>query len=167
MGDDILQKKARPVTEFNASLHQLLDDMWDTLHFHDALGLAAPQVGVLRRVVIVELEDEDTEERTPYEFVNPTILASSDEKANTEGCLSVDKMHGDVSRPTRVTLQAQDRHGEPFELEAEDTLAIAISHEMDHLEGILFLDKAENIVETNDDDPPPSRRKRFSKKKRR
>ena len=150
LGDDILRKKARPVTNFDARLHQLLDDMWETLRDSDGLGLAAPQVGMLRRVVIIDMSDDEAE--YTYELINPIILESSGAEVKLEACLSIKDKQGDVERPTYVKVEACDRHGSPFELEAEDMLAVALCHELDHLDGVLFIDKALNISDREEDD---------------
>ena len=147
-GDAILHKISKPVRNFNTQLHDLIDDMWDTIYEHDGYGLAAVQVGVLRRVLLLRLpasEDEPDAEDECYEVLNPQVLECEGEKANDEACLSVPVKMGSVVRPTRIKITAQDRDGEPFELEVTDTLAIVLSHEMDHLDGILFLDKATSI----------------------
>jgi len=135
-GDDILRKKAKPVKVFDSKLHGLLDDMWDTMREYDGLGLAAPQIGMLRQIVVVEMEED------VYELINPVIIESSGSEVKAEACLSVPGKQGDVERPTYVKIEAADRHGVSFALEAEDMLATALCHELDHLEGVLFLDKA-------------------------
>ena len=142
-GDISLKKKSRTVTEFNARLHILLNDMLETLKDADGVGLAAPQVGVLRRAVIVA--DISGEEPKYIELVNPEIVEEEGEQIGPEGCLSLPNIWGIVTRPEKVTVKAQDRYGEPFTLEAEELLARACCHEIDHLEGILFTDKAKNI----------------------
>jgi len=135
-GDISLKKKSRTVTEFNARLHILLNDMLETLKDADGVGLAAPQVGVLRRAVIVA--DISGEEPKYIELVNPEIVAEEGEQIGPEGCLSLPNIWGIVTRPERVKVHAFDRDGEPFELEAEGLLARACCHEIDHLNGILF-----------------------------
>ena len=135
-GDLSLMKKSRPVTEYNARLKILLDDMRDTLAEANGLGLAAPQVGVLRRAVIVA--DVSGEEPVMYELVNPEIVSREGEQIGPEGCLSLPNIWGIVTRPEKVTVHAFDREGEPFELEAEGLLARACCHEVDHLNGVLF-----------------------------
>jgi len=140
IGEDILRKKAKPVRAFDNSLHSLLEDMWDTLRAFDGLGLAAPQVGILRQIIIVEFEEEK------YELINPKLIESSGAEEKIEACLSIPLKQGTVERPTYLKLEALDRHGDAFELEIEDNiLTTALCHELDHLEGILFLDKATNI----------------------
>ena len=143
-GDISLKKKSRPVTEFNARLHILLNDMLDTLKEADGVGLAAPQVGVLRRVVIVA--DMSGEEPEYIELVNPEILEREGEQIGPEGCLSLPNIWGIVTRPEKVVVKAQDRFGKPFTLEAEDLLARACCHEVDHLDGVLFDEIADRFL---------------------
>ena len=158
LGDDILKKKAKPVQAFDAALHGLLDDMWDTLRQNEGLGLAAPQIGVLRRIAIIELEDET------FELINPEIVEASPEKeVRTEACLSVPDMQGDVERPTYIIVEALDRDGNVYELETDDDLlATALCHELDHLDGILFVDKAIKVQDRSDEEV----RKRGKRRKR-
>lgn len=155
-GDDILVKKARPVKYFDAALHGLLDDMWDTLRQFDGLGLAAPQVGILRRVIVIELDDDI------FELINPEIVESDGNEVKSEACLSVPNKQGDVERPTFVRVKALDRYGEPYEIETDDDmLATAICHELDHLDGILFLDRATKIQDRPlDEDPKKAKQER-------
>ena len=143
-GDISLKKKSRPVTEFNARLHILLNDMLETLKEADGVGLAAPQVGVLRRAVIVA--DISGEEPVYHELVNPEIVERSGEQIGPEGCLSLPNIWGIVTRPEKVVVKAQDRFGKPFTLEAEDLLARACCHELDHLEGVLFDEIADRFL---------------------
>ena len=142
-----LYKKCRPVTEFNERLHQLLDDMADTLDTENGVGLAAPQVGVLRRAVIV-LETNVPEGEEPYliELVNPEIVESSGEQLGAEGCLSVPGEYGLVRRPMQVRVRAQDRDGKVFEVEGSGLTARCFCHELDHLEGIVFTSKCERML---------------------
>ena len=143
-GDISLKKKSRTVTEFNARLHILLNDMLETLKEADGVGLAAPQVGVLRRAVIVA--DVSGEEPKYIELVNPEIIRREGEQIGPEGCLSLPNIWGIVTRPEKVVVQAQDRFGNPFTLEAEELLARACCHELDHLEGVLFDELADHIM---------------------
>ena len=135
MGDPILRKVARPVENFDEKLHVLLDDMIETLHFVGGLGLAAPQVGVLKRVCIVEYDDK------LYELVNPVLVKSSGKCVDNEGCLSVVGFRGLVERPEKITVEYYDRHGKKHKQRAEGYFARVFLHEMDHLDGILFADK--------------------------
>ena len=142
-----LYKKCRPVTEFNPRLHQLLDDMADTLAQENGVGLAAPQVGVLRRAVIVlETNVPEGEEEYLIVLVNPEIIESSGEQKDAEGCLSVPGEYGLVKRPMHVKVRAQDRNGNPFEVEGEGLTARCFCHEIDHLEGIVFTSKCERML---------------------
>ena len=142
-GDPVLEKHCRPVTEFNVRLHTLLDDMKETLAHANGVGLAAPQVGVLRRAVIVlETNVPDDEEEYMIELINPVIVETAGEQTGAEGCLSIPNEFGVVTRPDYVKVRAQDRHGEWFEVEGRGLTARAFCHEIDHLDGVLFIDKA-------------------------
>lgn len=131
--DPALSKKCRPVTEFNERLEELLDDMKETLAVSNGVGLAAPQVGILRRVAIVLDADEN-----PIELVNPEIIESDGEQTGLEGCLSVPGRYGTVTRPNYVKVRAQNRKGEFFEVEGEAIVARCFCHEIDHLDGHVF-----------------------------
>ena len=140
-GDPILNKKCRPVTEFDEKLANLLDDMFETMHNANGVGLAGPQVGILRRVVVIDAEDED------IELVNPEIVSVSDEtQTGLEGCLSLPGKWGIVTRPLRATVRAQDRYGDWYEYEGEELLARAFLHEIDHLDGHLYPEIAEKML---------------------
>ena len=147
-GDSTLNKTSRPVTDFNPRLHELIDDMRETLQNAEGVGLAAPQVGVLRRVVLVV--DTEKEELTPedmiIELINPEIIAASGEQTGPEGCLSVPNVYGIVKRPDLVKVRAQDRFGKTFEAWGTMLTARAFCHEIDHLNGILFTSLAEEIL---------------------
>lgn len=140
-GDDILGKVCRPVTDFNRRLHILLDDMADTLLEANGAGLAAPQVGVLRRAVLVVDDEEEI-----LELINPEIIASSGEQTGLEGCLSVPGKWGLVTRPNKVRVRAQDRFGKWFELEGEELTARAFCHEIEHLDGHLFVEHIDHFL---------------------
>ncbi len=146
-GEKCLEKHCRPVTDFNEKLHTLLDDMAETLLKANGVGLAAPQVGILRRAVLV-LETNVEEEGQEYiiELINPEIIASSGKQEGPEGCLSVPGVFGWVERPEQVTVRAQDRNGEWFEVTGEGLTARAFCHELDHLEGVLFTKLADHIM---------------------
>ena len=131
-GDPVLQKVCRPVTEFNERLWQLLDDMGETLHSADGVGLAAPQVGVLRRVFIMDFGEGI------IEAVNPEIVDRKGTQEEAEGCLSCPGEYGITRRPKRVKLKAQDRFGKFFYMNGEDLVARCMCHENDHLDGVLF-----------------------------
>ena len=145
--DKILCKVCRPVVKFNERLHQLLDDMADTLADAGGVGLAAPQVGVLRRAVLVlETNVEEDDEEFVIELINPEIIETSGEQVGAEGCLSVPGEYGIVRRPDHVKVKAQDRFGEWFEYEGDGLPARCILHECDHLDGHLFLEKCERML---------------------
>lgn len=132
-GDPILQKKSRDVTVFDEKLALLLEDMRQTMREADGVGLAAPQVGILRRAVVVEVDD------TYLELINPQLIDASGEQIATEGCLSVDDSKNcEVARPKQITVRAYDRNGKIYEATVTDLIARAVCHELDHLEGILF-----------------------------
>ena len=133
--DDILRKHARAVTKFDRRLGILLDDMAETMAEADGVGLAAPQVGVLKRAAVIDVGDG------LIEVVNPEIIASEGETAVIEGCLSVPGRTGRVLRPEKVTVRAQRRDGEVFEIEGEGMLAVCLCHEIDHLDGVVYVDK--------------------------
>jgi peptide deformylase len=143
-GEPTLKKKCRPVTDFNARIHELLDDMRETLLDSEGVGLAAPQVGVLRRVVVVM--DTNQENLTPeeqiIELINPEIVSEEGEQTGPEGCLSVPGLYGIVKRPETVTVRAFDRNGDIFEVCGHGLTARAFCHEIDHLDGHLFLERA-------------------------
>lgn len=141
LGDPTLRKKSFAVTDFGEKTWQLLDDMKDTLIKAEGAGLAAPQVGVLRRVFIVMVDDEY------YECINPVIVNQSGKQTGDEGCLSVKGKYGSVTRPNKVTVKAFDRNGKPFTVNAEGFLARAFCHEYDHLDGIVYVDKADYVKE--------------------
>ena len=145
--DSALRKTSRPVTKFDRHLHILLDDMADTLNDANGVGLAAPQVGILRKAVIV-LETNVAEDEEPYiiELINPEIISTEGEQTGSEGCLSVPGEYGLVSRPEKVRVRAQDRDGNFFEVEGTGLTARCFCHEIDHLSGILFTDIAERML---------------------
>ncbi len=140
VGDDVLRKKCRPVDEITPKILTLLDDMAETMRAANGVGLAAPQVGILRRIVVIEVEEGNL-----IELINPKIIAYAGEQDGTEGCLSVPGKWGMVKRPMHVTVRATNRHGEEFELTGSELLARAICHELDHLDGKLYIDVARNI----------------------
>ncbi len=139
VGDDTLRKKCFEVTAFDDRLHVLLEDMKDTLKKAEGAGLAAPQVGVLRRIFVVDVEEGY------FEFINPEIISSSGSQIGKEGCLSVKGKWGDVERPNKVVIRAMDRFGKKFSITAKGFFAKAICHEYDHLDGVLYIDKALNV----------------------
>lgn len=140
LGDETLRKVCRPVDKITPRILTLLDDMVETMRAADGCGLAAPQVGVLRRIVVVEVEPGK-----PIELINPKIIAYSGEQVGAEGCLSVPGKCGTVTRPMHVTVRAMNRHGETFDITGSELLARAFCHELDHLDGKLYIDIAKNI----------------------
>lgn len=133
--DEILRKKCRPVEKFDDRLHALLDDMAETMYAADGAGLAAPQVGLLKRCVVIDVGEG------LIELVNPEIIETEGEMTVVEGCLSVPGRSGRVVRPEKVTVRAQDRNGKFFEKTGEGILAVCMCHETDHLDGIVYVDK--------------------------
>ena len=140
-GDECLTKVCRPVTEFNNRLHILLDDMTETLLDSGGVGLAAPQVGILRRVCVVQNEDDEI-----IELVNPEIIYTEGEQTGLEGCLSVPGKYGVVTRPEVVRVRAQDRNGNFFEVMDSDLTARCFCHEIEHLDGHLFVEHTDHLM---------------------
>ncbi len=142
--DESLHKVCKPVVKFDEKLHILLDDMAETLAQAQGVGLAAPQVGILRRLVIIDVYDGTG----VHELINPEIIEASEETQRVqEGCLSCPNEWGYTIRPKKVKFKAQDRNGEWYEMEVEDLFAQAVCHELDHLDGILFLDKVVEFID--------------------
>jgi peptide deformylase len=169
-GDEALRKKSKDVKNFGERTSALLDDLWETMHEADGVGLAAPQVGVLRRAIVIDVTEpapEGEEETdgsgadaspelpvnapggTRYELLNPGIVASEGESESREGCLSVPGLAGIVKRPARVTVKAVSRDGGEITVEGSGMLARALCHEIDHLNGVLFTDIAEEIMDAD------------------
>ena len=145
--EPLLYKKSRPVKSFDARLHQLLDDMAETLFASGGVGLAAPQVGVLRRAVLVlETNVPEGEPEKLLELINPEIIETSGEQEGAEGCLSVPGEYGIVKRPMQVKVRAQDRFGNWFEAEGTGLTARCFCHEIDHLDGVVFTSKCERML---------------------
>ncbi|MGX6441997.1 peptide deformylase [Neobacillus sp. K501] len=139
---EILERKCKPVGKFNKRLARLLDDMYDTMIEYDGVGLAAPQIGLDERIAIVDIDDE----MGTIEMINPRILKTSGEQTGPEGCLSFPDLYGEVTRPHYVKIEAFDRQGRKYTLEAEEFLARAIQHEIDHLDGVLFTTKVSRYL---------------------
>jgi peptide deformylase len=137
-GDEILRKRSREVSVIDNKIKMLLNDMIDTMYENDGVGLAAPQVGILKRVVTIDVDDGNI-----YRMINPKIIKSSGEQTDQEGCLSVPETKGMVKRPMNVTAVYTDEDGNEVTVEAEGLLARAICHEIDHLDGVLFIDRTE------------------------
>ena len=140
----MIRKKCREVTDFDEKLWELLDDMYETMKKEDGVGIAAPQVGVLKQVVVIETNG------MKLELINPQIVKSSGSQESFEGCLSVKEYNGVVVRPYKVTVEAYDRYGNPFSMTVEDFMATVFCHEIDHLSGILFIDKAIKLFKKGD-----------------
>lgn len=138
MGDPVLNKTCKEVKEVTDRVRELIDDMFDTMYEAEGVGLAAPQVGILKRIVVVDVTGED-----PIVLINPVILETSGEQAGNEGCLSVPGKTGVVTRPNYVKVKAYDENMEPFEIEGTELLARAFCHEIDHLDGHLYVEKVE------------------------
>lgn len=141
VGDDILRKKSFEVTSFDDRLGCLLDDMKDTVKKANGAGLACVQVGLLKRIFVIDIDEGY------YEFINPVIISQSGEQYGEEGCLSVPGKWGRVKRPAKVTIEAYDRKGKKFQIKASGFFAKAICHEYDHLDGTLYIDKANELYE--------------------
>ena len=140
-GDEVLVKMCRPVEKFDEKLWTLLDDMYETMNAANGVGLAAPQVGLLRRIVVIDVGEGR------LELINPEIIASSGEQNGVEGCLSFPNEWGLVKRPMHVTVRAQDRNGKFYELSGTELLARAFCHEIDHLNGVCFVSKASRMLD--------------------
>ena len=152
--DPQIRKKSRLVTEFDENLWQILDDMYETMKKENGVGIAAPQVGILRQIVVIEANGQK------LELINPKINASSGSQESFEGCLSVKDYNGIVIRPYNVTITAQDRYGYDFSMTVEAFMSTVFCHEIDHLNGILFIDKARELFNKND----PKAVQRFEQK---
>ncbi|MBQ8184730.1 MAG: peptide deformylase [Lachnospiraceae bacterium] len=137
LGDEVLRKKSREVTEMTPRIQELIDDMFDTMYETMGVGLAAPQVGILKRIVVIDVDDN------PIIMINPEILETRDSQTGSEGCLSVPGKAGIVTRPNYVRARAYDENMELYEIEGTELLARAICHELDHLDGIVYVDKVE------------------------
>ena len=147
MGDDILRKHCKPIKDMTPRIRQLIKDMFETMYDDNGVGLAAPQVGILKRLFVIDCFDGEEGASDPYVFINPEILETRGEVTDSEGCLSIPGRFAPVPRPEWVKVRALDKNMQPFELEAEGLLARCICHENDHLDGILYVDKATGPVE--------------------
>lgn len=144
-GDEVLSRVCRPVEEITPRILTLLDDMIETMRAADGCGLAAPQVGILRRIAVVEVEEGEV-----IELINPVILRGEGEQQEAEGCLSLPGKWGITSRPMKVWVEATDRNGNRFEISGEGLLARALCHEIDHLDGHLFTERAVEMLRVED-----------------
>lgn len=138
MGDPVLNKTCKPVTEVTERIAELIEDMFETMYDADGVGLAAPQVGILKRIVVIDVTGED-----PILLINPVIIETSGEQTGNEGCLSLPGKTGVVTRPNYVKVRAYDEEMKPFEIEGTELLARAFCHEIDHLDGHLYVEKVE------------------------
>ena len=146
MGDPVLNKTCKPVTEVTERIAELIEDMFETMYDACGVGLAAPQVGILKRIVVIDTTGED-----PILLINPRIVETSGEQTGNEGCLSVAGKTGVVTRPNHVKVIAQDENLETFEIEGDELLARAFCHEIDHLDGHLYVEKVEGELMDNAD----------------
>ncbi len=140
LGDPVLRKISKPVTEVNEKTKELIQDMLETMYRTNGVGLAAPQVGVLKRIVVIDVSQDGDE---PMVFINPEIVSASGSQTGDEGCLSVPRKAGKVTRPNEVTVRAADLDMNEFEITGTELLARAFCHEIDHLDGIVYVDKVE------------------------
>ncbi|OLS42054.1 peptide deformylase [Bacillus sp. MRMR6] len=143
---EVLEKTSKPVEKFNKRLVKVLNDMYDTMIEYDGVGLAAPQIGLNERIAIVDIDDETG----TIEMINPKILKTAGEQIGPEGCLSFPDLFGEVKRPNYVLIEAYDRKGQKYTLEAEGFLARAVQHEIDHLDGVLFTTKVLRYLEEDE-----------------
>ena len=134
LGDPILRQATTPVGQVTEELQRLIDDMFDTMYHARGIGLAAPQVGRTERIAVIDVDDD------PLVLINPQVVERAGKSKREEGCLSIPDIYADVERPATVTVSARDRNGEPFEIDATDLLATCLQHEIDHLNGVLFVD---------------------------
>ncbi|WP_040948591.1 peptide deformylase [Gorillibacterium massiliense] len=146
--DPVLRDTAKPVTKFTSNIHKLLDDMAETMYDAPGVGLAAPQIGILKRVVVIDVGDDNG----LLELINPEILSREGEQLGPEGCLSIPGLVGEVRRANVVKIKAQDRNGKEFEMVGEGYLARAMQHEIDHLNGVLFIDIADKLYREEERD---------------
>jgi peptide deformylase len=146
--DPVLREKAKTVTKFNSNLHKLLDDMADTMYDAQGVGLAAPQIGILKRVIVMDVGDDNG----LIEMINPEIVSVDGEQTGPEGCLSIPGLRGDVKRPMHVKAKGLNRDGEEIVVEGSELLARCIMHEIDHLNGVLFTDLALKVYVSEDEE---------------
>jgi peptide deformylase len=146
IGEEVLRAKARDVDIFDASLSRLLEDMLDTMYAAPGIGLAAPQVGISKRIIVLDVGDG------PIRMVNPKIVEVNGEQTGLEGCLSIPGLYGDVKRHERIVVKGQDPSGRPFKIQADGLLSRCFQHEIDHLDGKLFTDVALNLKEQQPQD---------------
>jgi len=166
IGDPLLRKVSRPFEVVDDRAKQLLEDLYDTLKVtKDGVGLAAPQVGVLRRAIVVDLSSEDGGEG-PFKLINPVIIKQSGEQVCREGCLSIPGKLGDVTRPLKIVVEALDENGKKIKIKADGLLAVCLCHEIDHLNGILFVDKADEVYDQEELEKMEEEEKKKENKKK-
>lgn len=136
-GDEILRKKSREVESIDDKIREILDDMVETLHKYNGVGLAGPQIGILKKIIVIDLYDDEG----PMKLINPAIVKGKGKQEVEEGCLSFPNQYGKIIRPAEVTVEALNENGEKVKIKAKELLAQALCHEIDHLNGILFVDK--------------------------
>ena len=151
IGDPLLRAVSHPVTKFDLRLQMIARDMGETMYAADGIGLAAPQIGLMRRLIVIDVYDE----QGLRVFVNPQIIKAEGDVAMEEGCLSIPGRSGVVTRPNHVKVQAQDADGNAIELEAEEFFARAVCHELDHLDGVLYVDKMDREILEGDEEYEP------------
>ena len=149
IGDPILNKVAKEVTEITPRTKFLIDDMIETMYAHEGVGLAAPQVGVLKQIAVIDVSENKDD---PIVFINPKVVETDGEQKGPEGCLSVPGLYGDVTRPNHVVVEALDRNMEPFTIEGEELFARAACHEIDHLSGHMYTELAEGPLYEMEDE---------------
>lgn len=146
LGDEILRKEAKEITEVTPRIQELIDDMFETMYDADGVGLAAPQVGIRKRLVVIDCGDQ------PYVLINPVILETSGEQTGQEGCLSVPNKVGIVTRPDYAKVKAYDENMQEYIIEGTELLARCLCHEIDHLDGVMYVDKAEEMMQVEKDE---------------
>lgn len=152
--DEILRKRSREVEVIDNKIRELALDMLDTMYINDGIGLAAPQVGILKRIIVVDIGEG------PKVYINPVILKASGKQTCEEGCLSFPNTFGNVDRPLNIVVEAYDIDGKKFKTKAKDLEAVALSHEIDHLDGILFIDKAYDIYTLTEEEIEEAKKKK-------
>ena len=152
--DEILRKRSREVTEIDNKIRELALDMLDTMYKNDGIGLAAPQVGILKRIIVVDIGDG------PKVYINPVIVKQSGKQTCEEGCLSFPNTFGNVDRPLNIVVEAYDIDGIKFKKKAKELEAVALSHEIDHLDGILFIDKAYDVYTLTEEEIEEAKKKK-------
>ncbi|MFW5968572.1 MAG: peptide deformylase [Persicimonas sp.] len=142
---EVLTTECEPVEEVDDEIKQLVDDLIETMYDANGVGLAAPQIGVTKRITVIDVSDPEAEEREPIVLINPEIIEEEGELTWEEGCLSFPGLYGDVERAAKVKVRALDRDGEPYEIEGEELLSVALQHEIDHLDGVLFIHRMSGL----------------------